>query len=162
MARRPIPAEVRFWAKVEMSDDPEHCWTWTGATTGHGYAKLGIAGKTVSAHRFSYELHYGAIPEGLDIDHVKARGCRGRDCVNPRHLEAVTHRENILRGDGPTAVFARKTHCNHGHEFTAANTYLTPGNERHCRACKRIRRLKYEPTKRRNVQAEATANDRRI
>lgn len=73
------------------------------------------------------------IPHGLVPDHL----CRNRPCVNPWHIEIVTHRENTLRGTAPTAVNAAKTHCVHGHEFTPENTYVSPQGWRWCRACKR-------------------------
>jgi hypothetical protein len=87
------------------------------------------------AHRVSYELHKGPIPEGLVIDHL----CRVRHCVNPDHLRAVTHAVNILAGVGRGALHARKTHCVNGHEFTAENTRLCEGGRRRrCRTCDRV------------------------
>ncbi|MGO3650436.1 HNH endonuclease signature motif containing protein [Agrococcus casei] len=85
------------------------------------------------AHRFAYADSRGAIPEGLEIDHL----CRNRSCVNPKHLEAVSKRENLARGYAVPAINARKTHCKRGHEFTAENTYRW-GSSRICRACKRL------------------------
>jgi hypothetical protein len=79
----------------------------------------------------AYELAIGPIPEGLTIDHL----CRNRGCVNPAHLEAVTNRTNLLRGDGIAALNARKTHCKRGHEFTPENTYVWREGTRACRAC---------------------------
>src|SRR5450755_3951408 len=76
-------AEERFWARVDKQTDG--CWVWTGALR-TGYGTLSVSGKNVPAHRFSYELLVGIIPDGLQIDHL----CRNRACVNPEHLEPVT------------------------------------------------------------------------
>ena len=128
--RQLIPAADRFWPKVRQ-DDETGCWNWVGNTS-DGYGALRIDRKMVKAHRFAYELLVGPIPDGLQLDHL----CRNRACCNPGHLEPVTDVENILRGEGPPAVNARKTHCIHGHEFTEANTYVYP-HFRSCKACKR-------------------------
>lgn len=91
---------------------PTHdgCWVWIGALMAQGYGELTWRGKVTYAHRLVYELLVRPIPDGLEIDHV----CRVRDCVNPDHLEAVTRRENSLRGNSPTGRNARKTHCKGG------------------------------------------------
>jgi hypothetical protein len=83
-------------------------------------------GKVRLAHRVIYEYLVGPIPDGLSIDHL----CRVRHCVNPAHLEPVTHRENVLRGQAPTAVNGRKTRCKRGHEFNR-----TVRNGRRCYTC---------------------------
>ena len=132
----PIP---RFWAHVQKT---ETCWLWTAAQRGGKYGvfrggKYGvfqIRGRLVGVHRFSYELHQGPIPPGLTIDHL----CRNRLCVNPAHLEAVTMRVNVLRGNTITAAAARKTYCLRGHEFTPENTARYK-SWRICRACQRQR-----------------------
>jgi len=123
----------KFYANVERSADETACWIWTGSTNyRYGHLWDGRAKKLRKAHRVSYEIHIGPIPNGLVIDHL----CRNILCVNPAHLEAVTIRENTLRGVGPTSINARKTHCNHGHEFTEQNTYRT-AKGRYCVACQR-------------------------
>jgi hypothetical protein len=108
------------------------CWVWTAARTTDGYGCFKDGPKQVMAHRFAYEQVIGPIPDGHQIDHL----CRNPSCVRPEHLEPVTPRENTLRGTGPSAVHARKTHCIHGHEFTDANTYMHDG-QRKCRACQK-------------------------
>lgn len=88
--------EARFWSYVDK-DGPGGCWLWTGGLHPNGYGGLIIDGRAEKAHRFAYELLVGPIPAGLVIDHVHARGCRHKNCVNPAHLEAVTGAENTRR-----------------------------------------------------------------
>ncbi len=129
--------EVRFWRKVDRSAGPRGCWLWTGGTSQKGYGRFALGRKMISAHRYAYEIAVGPIPDGLEIDHVKARGCQHRHCVNPAHMEAVTGKVNTLRGESPSARHARQVTCALGHEFTAENTYRRPDGRRVCRACRR-------------------------
>lgn len=131
-----VDAFPRFWSKVQIGT-PDECWLWLAPKDKDGYARIRIKSKLIYVHRISYKLLVGPIPDGLTIDHL----CRNRACVNPKHLESVTHRTNVLRGFNPTAINARKTHCIHGHEFTPANTYLK-GTARYCRACHNLRAVK--------------------
>lgn len=121
--------QARFWSKVALPNE-QGCMLWLGYINPNGYGRLSIRRQMRLAHRVSYELAYGEIPDGLPLDHL----CRMRNCVAPLHLEAVTHRENALRGIGPTAANARKTHCPQRHEYTPENTYVF-GGSRNCRAC---------------------------
>ena len=94
-------------------------------------------------HRFVYERLVGKIPEGLQIDHL----CRVRHCANPAHMEAVTQRENILRGMSPAAENARKTHCPQGHPYEGENLFTyNQGRFRRCRACDRERGRQWRAT----------------
>jgi len=70
------------------------CWIWQGAKNDRGYGQIRMHGKAIYAHRAMYEIHVGPIAKGLELDHL----CREPACVNPAHLEPVTHRENIRRG----------------------------------------------------------------
>lgn len=136
----PLPRptlEERFWQKVEKTDG---CWFWRGSEDGHGYGTFGVNGKTVKAHRFAYMVLIGPIPEGLELDHVKARGCTSRLCVNPAHLEPVTRTVNMRRGSSPAAIRAASSHCKHGHKFTPENTVFW-GDNRRCRTCERQRQI---------------------
>jgi HNH endonuclease len=126
----PITKEERFWRLVGKGDD---CWSWLGATS-LGY---GIFQKK-KAHRVSYELSVGEIPEGLVLDHL----CRNTICVRPDHLEPVTIGENVLRGFNPPAENARKTHCHRGHELLPDNVSIIQGWRR-CKACARQRQAEY-------------------
>ena len=121
--------EERFWAKVDKVDG-DGCWVWTGALR-EGYGEAWFNGKLVQAHRVAFELLIGPIPADREIDHL----CRNRLCVNPAHLEVVTHQQNTLRGEGPTAQHARAIYCPKGHPYDLLNTYFRSTGRRGCRAC---------------------------
>lgn len=125
--QRFISVSERFWSKVDQSGE---CWLWTAVQDGNGYGQFKLEHRMVGAHRWAYEQSYGSIPAGLEIDHL----CRTRVCVRPDHLETVTTRTNLLRGNGLTAQNARKTHCPQGHPYDLPNTRWERGR-RHCREC---------------------------
>lgn len=124
----------RFWSKVDASGD---CWEWTAGLNWKGYGKFKIDGRTVGAHRIAYEFLIGSIGD-LHIDHL----CGTRHCVNPDHLEAVTPLVNRQRSKAPRR--RKVTHCNHGHEYTEANTYHRSDGWRECRACQKRRRQGFD------------------
>jgi hypothetical protein len=145
----------RFFDKVRKS---EQCWIWTGSKGSgkdnygffylHGNRKTGQ--KNVRAHRYSYELHNGKIPDGLLVLHK----CDTPSCVNPDHLFLGTNKDNsddkIRKGRFLIYGFGRinkeKTSCKNGHPFNNENTYilkLKNGFGRRCRKCDSIRHIKY-------------------
>ena len=134
----PVGLPERFRSRVRI--DPEtDCWLWTGAGQGRGYGifKRKPGAKWSMAHRVAYETLVGPIPQGLCLDHL----CRVRNCINPGHLEAVTVRENVLRGNSPPAVNARKAFCKRGHPLFGNNLHRKTRNgwpARECRTCKRF------------------------
>ena len=131
------PAE-RVLRRVSTRE-PDECWKFLGSTDKNGYGQVGVKidGKATTrrAHRLVYEFLVGPIPDGLVIDHL----CREPGCVNPAHLEAVTPRENIMRGEGVAAKHAATSHCPQGHLYDEGNTYIHPMGKRYCRTCARER-----------------------
>lgn len=127
---RATPQE-RFWTKVAKTFGG--CWVWLATKSIGGYGQFRLDGQMRYAHVVSYAWDRGPKPSGLDLDHL----CRNRSCVNPAHLEPVTHQENCRRGDVGKLVGARKlakTHCPKGHSY--ADAYTSSGH-RICRSCAR-------------------------
>jgi len=111
------------------------CLLWTGSKNHKGYGYIVTEGRQKArVHRLMYEMFAEPIPDGLHLDHL----CRVRHCASPAHLEAVTPGENTRRGVRNVG----STHCDSGHEFTEANTYMRPDGGRRCRACRRALRKK--------------------
>ena len=126
--------EQRFSAKINKEGpvwNGTPCWLWTGLLDA-GYGRFRIGRKMVRIHQWSYNHHIGAVPFGLELDHL----CRNKHCANPLHLEPVPHKTNVLRGNSLQAINARKTHCIHGHELNGNNLSLQRGS-RQCKVCKR-------------------------
>jgi len=121
----------RTMEKVVKLEDG--CWLFQGArAVDYGHVRVGS--RIQMAHRIVYEHEVGLIPEGYELDHT----CRNPPCVNPAHMDPVPHKVNTLRGVGPTAANAKKTHCPHGHPYDEANTFHTRWG-RQCATCRRER-----------------------
>lgn len=129
----------RFWSKVEKT---ESCWLWTANQIHDGYGSFWLGGKMQLAHRVSYEALVGPIRKGLGLDHL----CRVRHCVNPKHLEPVTNRENLMRGETLAAAQSLRTHCPQGHAYSLENTYVNRG-KRYCRECKKRHKREWRERK---------------
>lgn len=130
--------EHNFWGYVSK-DDPDGHWRWSGPKTAElgrwGRGGYGKYAGTV-AHRITYQLLVGVIPDGYQLDHL----CGLPECVNPDHLEPVTPQENTLR--------SKRDECSHGHPLTADNIRLRyradrPGPTRICLTCQRGRHQRW-------------------
>lgn len=123
----------RFFSMVDAMGD---CWEWTGHLHRLGYGQFAPShGVNVSAHKFAYEALVGAVPDGLELDHL----CRNRGCVNPDHLEPVTHSLNVQRAWWNRS--RTNPSCRRGHPFTPENTGRQKNGSRYCKACEQQRRI---------------------
>jgi hypothetical protein len=131
----------RFWEKV-APPNTDGCWLWTAAKRAGGYGVVQHQWERRVAHRASYEELVGPIPDGHQLDHI----CRVRNCVNPAHLEPVTHKENVQRGNAGLHK-KNQTECKRGHPFSDENVYVSHG-VRKCRICSLAReKTRYQSRK---------------
>lgn len=166
-SQRELPPEARFWPKVNKNgpvpDYAPHlgpCWLWTGASIKAPgarreevrYGAFRFCGATVLAHRLSCTWGNGEIPEGYEVDHL----CRVTLCVNPGHLEAVTPRENKMRGTSPIGKQILRSTCKYGHPYDEANTRIYRGYRR-CKECERMSTRRRAERKRISEAASAAA-----
>lgn len=132
-----------FWEKVALvGAGPDDCWEWQGAVVRGrrngkemdrvGYGHFWHEGKQQLAHRVSYQLEHGPIPDAQQVHHT----CENTLCVNPAHLELKTPKEHVAAS---TLHPAQRTHCPQGHLYDDENTYVDKTGRRHCRACRRAR-----------------------
>jgi hypothetical protein len=122
---RALPLRMRFWEKIDASGD---CWEWRAYRNPEGYGIIRYRGKNERAHRVSYEFRRGAIPPGMELDHL----CRNRGCVRPSHLEPVSHQDNGLRARVSSLI------CKRGHAMTPDNVVVREHDgklRRECHLC---------------------------
>lgn len=132
----PLKERVRQGIQI---DDATGCWLWLKALNNQGYGQIRVGDRTELAHRVAYVAFIGPIPADRELDHK----CRMPRCVNPDHLEPVTHAQNIVRGIGPSGARARlyaQTHCKRGHPLSGENIYRSQlrFGRRICRACRQL------------------------
>lgn len=127
-----ITSPTAKFIKFTKRDSNTGCLLWTSTINKvTQYGQVNINGKTHNAPRFFFQYFLGPIPKHIEVDHL----CRNHVCVNPEHLEPVTHKINIHRGISPMAFFAKRTHCSRGHGYTPANTRIAHDGSRVCRRC---------------------------
>jgi hypothetical protein len=137
-----VPVILRIPSKIDFTQGD--CWQWTAYCTKEGYGRISVNNESTLAHRVIYEELVGQIPEGLELDHL----CRNRSCVNPAHLEPVTHLINVRRGEARPPIRAHTDVCVRGHLKTPENTRIVPGTDkRECRKCRVIYQQEYRKRK---------------
>ncbi len=132
-----IFSKIKIHSDLSFNETP--CWIWHGGRDRDGYGLWSEtkASTTVRLHRYIFAWLVHPLPKGQqygEIDHL----CRRRPCCNPVHLEFVPTKINCLRGNSPSGINARKTHCKRGHPLSGENLFYDQG-KRQCRACCRKR-----------------------
>ncbi len=130
--RRAVLLNVRL-------DNRTGCWEWcksrsTSRSNGTGYGTIVFGGKTLRAHRASYEAFKGPIPEGLVLGHR----CNNEGCANPEHVRPITQQANVAESEGVAALYVGRTRCARGHELSGANLGRAVGGYRRCKACQKL------------------------
>lgn len=140
----------RLLSKIAKSSETG-CWNWTGASSAGGYGRFNFKGKRgYPAHRAAYEVFVGPVPDGLVIDHL----CRNRGCINPDHLEPVTPRENLVRGESVVAAGMKRNACKVGHELSGENLGVSSVGGRRCVECDRQYQREYDKRTRNHTPHE--------
>lgn len=143
MGIRTTPERLASLITVDPLDPINGCWRWGGFVSPRGYARVGKERRYHQVHRLLYELVIGPVPDGLVLDHT----CRNRACVNFRHVEPVTNRENIMRGDVPSA---NRELCKAGHHvLIEVGIYVDSEGTERCHECRLESKRRYHARQRR-------------
>ncbi len=138
MPHEPGSALYKFVKRIKAGENG--CIEWTGARNVFGYSIFRFRLKTRSGHKWLYDRLFGKTPKGLELDHL----CRNRACVNPIHLERVTHLENMRRA----APLRRRTHCPQDHLLEGDNLFFQKDGRRRCRICRNATAMRHYYAKR--------------